>query len=628
MKKHVVLQPIKSFGNKLAKGEHLSGEFLRQNARGEDVWIQGAYTPIKAPDGSVCGVVKIAMDITEQTFAKFDGKGKLQAINKSTAVIEFEPDGTIIWANDNFLQAMGYSLEEIKGKHHRMFVEYAYSQTQEYKNFWDKLGKGSHEAGEFLRLGKNNRDIWIQASYNPIKAPDGNIIKVVKYASDITEQKIKANEANGLAEALKRSAAIIEFDPSGKILTANELFTQTVGYSLNEIVGRHHSMFVDSDYAKSKEYEVFWNALGKGEFQTGEFSRVDKRGNIIWLHATYNPILDLNGQPCKVVKYAVDITERVNALNSALNVTKNLSGGNLSVAMLGDYTGIFSELKNGLNGSVKNIRDTIEQIQYSAHQLKTSVKVINENNSALDKRVSEQSSAVEATVSAMSEMTSTTKNSTENAAQATDVAKNALSVAERGGQIVGNAIEAMNEIKSSSAEIAEIISVIDEIAFQTNILSLNAAVEAARAGEHGRSFAVVASEVRSLAGRCSVAAREIKGLIRRSVEKVEAGTKLVNDSGSTLEEIVKTVSQVSNIISDIATTAVEQSDGIDLINNNVKKMDDMNKDNKQMVRQANETSQQLMQNTDGLIDAIRGFKLSANKKKQAEQKRPKQSQPY
>ena len=280
----------------------------------------------------------------------------------------------------------------------------------------------------FTVIGKNNQEIWIQASYNPIFDDEDNVVKVVKYASDITNQKEKAADSNGLVSAIKRSAAVIEFDLDGNILVANDIFLETMGYTLQEIQGNHHSMFATPEYANSPEYKRFWADLKQGEFQAGEFSRVDKYGNTIWLQATYNPTFDALGRPAKVVKYATNITERVKALDSALQTTKNLSGGNLCARMEGEYTGPFEILKNGLNTSIKNIRNTIAQIQNACKQLKINVEAIASDNSQLDKRVVEQSSALQSTVSAMEQMTAATSASADNASRAKSHAEEALSV--------------------------------------------------------------------------------------------------------------------------------------------------------------------------------------------------------
>ncbi len=249
-----------------------------------------------------------------------DMEGQVNAIKKSQAVIEFKMDGTIITANENFLNAMGYSLFEVQGKHHSMFAEPAYAASAEYRAFWEKLGRGEFEAGEFKRLGKGGREVWIQASYNPIFDEEGRPFKVVKYAVDVTDQKKQSADFEGQIEAIGKSQAVIEFNMDGTIITANDNFLQTMGYALHEIQGQHHRMFADPILAASPEYAAFWEALNRGEFASGEYKRLGKGAKEVWINASYNPIMDLNGNPFKVVKYASDITaQKLQAAKDAFN---------------------------------------------------------------------------------------------------------------------------------------------------------------------------------------------------------------------------------------------------------------------------------------------------------------------
>ena len=235
-------------------------------------------------------------------------KYKVAAIDKVQAVIEFELDGTIITANDNFLNAVGYTLAEIKGKHHSIFVDDEYKKSTEYKAFWAKLNRGEFEDGEFKRIGKNGKEIWLQASYNPIFDLNNNPFKVVKYATDISERKLENADFAGQMAAISKVQAVIEFNMDGTISNANENFLTTVGYTLKEIKGKHHGMFVEDAYRASSEYKAFWENLNQGKFNDGEFKRIGKNGKEIWLQASYNPIFDLNNNPFKVVKYATDVT--------------------------------------------------------------------------------------------------------------------------------------------------------------------------------------------------------------------------------------------------------------------------------------------------------------------------------
>ncbi|MBN8531640.1 MAG: PAS domain S-box protein [Alphaproteobacteria bacterium] len=247
-----------------------------------------------------------------------DNNAKLQALDKSQAVIEFAMDGTILEANQNFLNAMGYTLEEIKGKHHSMFVDPAYKTSPEYQQFWAGLNRGEYQAAEYKRIGKDGKEIWIQASYNPILGSSGKPERVVKYATDITKQKIQNADYAAQIDAINKSQAVIQFNLDGTIIDANTNFLGTLGYSLDEIKGKHHAIFVDPAFRESAEYRQFWENLARGQYQAGEYKRFGKGGKEIWIQASYNPIFDLNGKVKKVVKYATDITKaKLDSMNAA-----------------------------------------------------------------------------------------------------------------------------------------------------------------------------------------------------------------------------------------------------------------------------------------------------------------------
>ncbi len=253
-----------------------------------------------------------------------DLRSQVEGISRAQAVIEFEMDGTIIKANDNFLNVLGYTLNEIQGQHHSMFVEPDYKASPEYKQFWDALNRGEYQTGEFKRLGKGGKEVWIQASYTPILDRNGKPFKVVKFATDATDQKLKNADYQGQIEGINNSQAVIEFEMDGTIIKANDNFLNVLGYTLNEIQGQHHSMFVEPDYKASPEYKQFWDALNRGEHQTGEFKRLGKGGKAVWIQASYTPIKDLNGKPFKVVKFAIDITDQKMQIEQQQFETENI----------------------------------------------------------------------------------------------------------------------------------------------------------------------------------------------------------------------------------------------------------------------------------------------------------------
>jgi len=298
----------RDFWAKLNRGEFQSAQYKRFGKGGRTIWIQASYTPILGADGRPTGVIKFATDITAEKVRSMEDAGKIAAINRAQAVIEFDMNGTIVTANDNFLRAMGYTLGEIQGKHHSMFVTPADRDSAAYREFWAKLNRGEFQAAEYKRLGKSGREIWILATYNPILDEAGKPFKVVKFATDVTEQKLKAADNDGQIAAIKKSQAVIEFNMDGTIRTANQNFLNAMGYTLGEVQGRHHSMFVAQGERDAPAYREFWEKLKHGQYQAAEYKRIAKGGREIWIQASYNPILDLNGKPLKVVKYATDVT--------------------------------------------------------------------------------------------------------------------------------------------------------------------------------------------------------------------------------------------------------------------------------------------------------------------------------
>jgi methyl-accepting chemotaxis protein len=407
-----------------------------------------------------------------------DDNGELAAFHRAQAVIEFDLDGHVLNANDNFLSIFGYSLEDVLGQHHRLFVDPAAGASPEYARFWDSLGQGTSHSGRYKRYARDGRLIWLQATYNPVLDRHGRPVKVVKVATDITAEQRRSDDAAGQLAAISKVQAIIEFELDGTIVRANRLFLDAMGYDEDEVVGRHHSMFVLPEDRQSTAYAEFWRRLAAGVHDTGQYLRIGKGGREVWIEASYNPILDAEGKPFKVVKYATDITRRFTA----------------------------------------------------AQQLRDAVQGLTDN--------------------------------AERASQANALAHEATSVAEAGGRTVSDVVRTMGAITESSRKIADIIGVMDGVAFQTNILALNAAVEAARAGTHGRGFAVVAAEVRSLAQNSAAAAKEIKTLIRESVQQIEQGAGLVQSAGTTMEDIVASSRRVTGIMAQVVEESLAQSQAL------------------------------------------------------------------
>ncbi|MFK8028504.1 MAG: methyl-accepting chemotaxis protein [Gammaproteobacteria bacterium] len=545
-----------------------------------------------------------------------DYKGQVEAIGRSQAVIEFNMDGTIIVANDNFLNAVGYQLDEVQGKHHSMFVRDEVANSREYKEFWEILNRGEFQARQFRRLAKGGKEIWIQATYNPIIGENGKPFKVVKFATDITQTKRVSLNNAGQIEAIHKSQALIEFNLDGTIISANDNFLNTMGYDLHEIKGKHHSIFAEPEYAASNEYKQFWAHLADGNFHSGEFMRIAKGGKQVWIQASYNPILGLDDKPCKVVKFASDITTQkelhktVESLLTEVNrVMTGLSAGDLTERVHGDYSGQFKMLKDAVNDYSHKISDIVLNIGETSQLVSTGADEISRGNLDLSRRTESQAASLEETSASMEEMTSTVKQNADNAREANELAISTRDQAATGGEVVNKAITAMHEINEASNKISDIIGVIDEIAFQTNLLALNAAVEAARAGEQGRGFAVVATEVRNLAGRSATAAKEIKALIEDSVQKVTDGSRLVNQSGETLEKIMDSIKQVAEIIGDISSASQEQALGIEQVNKAIIEMDTSTQQNTAMVEEAAAAAESMSEQSNQLNNLVGIFQV-------------------
>jgi len=607
------------FWEKLARGEHEAAQYKRIGKGGKEVWLQASYNPIMDKNGKPFKVVKYATDITGQKLRNADFEGQLAAIGKAQAVIEFTLDGKVLNANENFLRAMGYTLDEIRGQHHGMFVDPVFRQSTEYRLFWEKLGRGEYEAAQYKRIGKGGKEVWLQASYNPIMDMDGRPFKVVKYATDITEQKLRNADFEGQLAAISKAQAVIEFTLDGKVLTANENFLRVMGYALDEIRGQHHGMFVDPAFRQSTDYRLFWERLGRGEYEAAQYKRIGKGGKEVWLQASYNPIMDMNGKPFKVVKYATDVTDQVRAaqvLQLAVQQTQEVvnAAKNNDLTKRVDLTGKSGEIEalcGGVNGLLDTMSTIVANVIESSDTIANAAREIAEGNTDLSQRTEEQASSLEETAASLEELTTTVKQNADNALQANKLASSASDVAVKGGNVVSEVVRTMDGITQASRKIAEIIGVIDEIAFQTNILALNAAVEAARAGDQGRGFAVVAAEVRNLAQRSANAAKEIKALISDSANKVEAGSKLVDSAGKTMEEIVSSVKRVTDIMAEISAASQEQSGGIEQVNTAVTQMDQITQQNSALVEEAAAAAKSMEEQTGALSQMVGVFKVGA-----------------
>ena len=458
--------------------------------------------------GIITGGLAIGTDVTERSLAhdelaRHEARFRSLVQRSSDMAVIFALDGTILAANHNFLAATGYAHDEIQGRHHRMFLEPAMANAMEYTDFWDALRRGEYQAGEYKRIGKGGREIWIQASYNPIMDLNGKPCKVVKYATDITDQKLLNADYAGQIEAIGKSQAVISFDLDGNIHEANENFLAATGYTLDEIKGRHHRMFVDSSYAASSDYTAFWDALRHGTYQSGEYKRLGKGNKEVWIQASYNPIMDMSGRPFKVVKYATDITAQV---RSRMEKEKAL----------------------------RVIDNNLVEISHA-------MSVTNGKSANAASSSTETATNVQTVASGVEELTASVREIAESMVRSRESVDNAFV------QTV-QADDATQRLNRAATDMSGIVALIQNITGQINLLSLNATIESARAGEAGKGFAVVAQEVKNLAGQAGTMteqiSREIANMQNVSSEVVAALTVIKQSMESVREYVAGTASAI------------------------------------------------------------------------------------
>ena len=526
----------KCFWAGLASGKSFVSSFRRIAKDGTDVWIQAAYAPIKNSLGQVTSVFKVCSNITEAKQEAEESRCEVDAISKSLAMIEFSPDGIVQKANQNFLNVMGYTLEEIVGQHHRIFVEEKYGTSLEYKEFWNHLKSGRDHVSEFQRFSKTGESVWIQASYSAVLDTNGDVARVVKVASDITEAKTQAADHQGQIEAIDRSQAVIQFNLDGTIITANEAFVGAVGYELDEIVGQHHKIFVPQEDRESAEYKQFWDVLKEGKFHQGEFRRKNKAGEDLWIQATYNPILNAEGKPIKVVKFATDITDMVMRRLTRQKAQQQISED------LGSVSEAVTTSKN-------NSADAAIASTQASQNLQAVASGTEEMNTAIQ------------------EIATSMTRSRETADDAAEKVKTATVASEK--------------FLEATRSMGQIVELIRGIAGQINLLSLNATIESARAGEAGKGFAVVASEVKGLARQAADAtdlvAAEIEG-VQTSSEEVDQALGVISGSLETVREYVvgtsSAVEEQSAVAREISANMQEAAHGVDSVNELMQKIAD------------------------------------------------------
>ena len=441
------------------------------------------------------------------------------------------------------------------------------------------------------RLGKSNWD-ELSSVFKSIGIFRDQGAELKAFKQETARQLLVAADNNGQIDAIGKSQAVIAFDTSGIILGANKNFLDTVGYRLDEIVGKHHAMFVPAEEARSEAYRSFWTRLGAGTFDQGEYRRVTKSGDELWLQATYNPILDPDGKVTKVVKFATNITQRKQVVRLLTASLERLADGDLDARIETVFRADFEPVRAALNSTVDRLTSIIGQLRDTSGSIKTATGEILSGANDLSDRTTKQAAAIEQTSASMEQLAVTVNANAKRAEQADVRTRSVAQTADDTGAVMTRATGAMEKITTSSAKISNIIGLIDDIAFQTNLLALNASVEAARAGDAGKGFAVVAVEVRRLAQSAASASADVKKLIDESAGEVSAGSQLVAEASAKLGQMLDGVRESASLVEAIAAATHEQSNAIAEVTTAIREMDEMTQHNAALVEQTNAAIEQ------------------------------------
>ena len=608
---------------KMVAGEAEAGQFRLAGKGGREIWLQGSYTPVLEESGKPGNVMLVGSDISAIVQKAMGDAIELKIrsdIMDLTSIVSYaDTKGDIVAINEKFCEVSKYGRDELIGRPHNT-TRHPDMPKEVFKELWSTIGRGKMFRGVIKNRAKDGTPYYVDAVVAPILGENGKPKRYIGVRYDITESEVERQNMRGIFDAINASFAYIEFDITGVVQRANDVFLNLMGYRQQDIVGQPHRMFVDPAYASTPAYLQFWSDLNAGKSISEVLKRVTRQGSEVWIQAVYAPVKDETGRVTKIIKIASDVTAQIKAsglLEQAVTETKMI----VAAAKENDLTqriplegksGDIAALCAGVNGMLDTMAEVIANTMETASTISTAVSEITAGTDDLSSRTETQASSLQETSASMEEIASTIRQNSENAQQASKLAVEARAVASDGGEIVTRAVSAMSKIEESSGKVSDIIGVIDEIAFQTNLLALNAAVEAARAGDAGRGFAVVASEVRSLAQRSSEAAKDIKTLIVQSSGQVKDGVKLVSDAGIALGEIVTSVKRVTDIVAEIASASREQAVGVEEINKAVSQMDEMTQQNSALVEENAAACRLLQEQAEDMAARMAQFRLDTS----------------
>lgn len=541
---------------------------------------------------------------TEKEQLRRENETRMKLVDELCIVSEVDLRGHITYVNDKHCEVSQYKREELIGANQNI-VRHPDMPKELFRELWATISRGEIFRGPVKNKKKDGTPYYVDGVFAPVLGENGKPIKYLGVRYDSTQETYEKQEAEGIVNAINKSYAFIEFDTKGNVINANENFLSVMGYTLNEIQGKHHRIFCESNFVNSTEYTRFWEDLALGIEKKGQFVRVTRNGKNIWLEAVYSAVKDEKGRIVKIIKLASDITSQKEneiatkeAASEVSRVIGSMSSGDLTQRYSIDSQGGLKEMGDALNETLDKLSQLMATVIANSQNIVAASAQIAASSTQLSAGATNQASSVEEISSSMEEMTANIQQNSSNSRQTEKISIQAAKDIQESKDSV---IETVNSMKT----IASKISIIGEISRQTNLLALNAAVEAARAGEHGRGFAVVAAEVRKLAERSQAAATEIDDVSAKSVD-------VALKSGTMLTEVVPNIQKTSDLIQEITASSTEQSAGADQINNAIQNLNVVVQENATTAEEMAASAEELNNQAEVLKDAVSFFKIDTN----------------